>query len=157
MHNKPIYLIFHHSELARPHGIEEVRLWHTAPKLKDGEIPKPGKVYGNGWRDVGYHWFLRKDGTLEAGRNESTSGAHCYGYNRKSIGVCFEGDMDVEDWTKEQTLIFLLLTKDLLARYPITIDNVKGHNECGSPKTCPGTNIDCDRVRNLLRLYMYLN
>ena len=157
MRNNPTYIVFHHSELASPHSIKDVKLWHTSPKLRVGETPEPGKIYGNGWRDVGYHRFLRKDGSIEKGRDYETPGAHCWGYNRKSIGICIEGNMDFQNWTKEQTLSFMRLTKDLLARYPITIDRVRGHNECGSSKTCPGTNIDCERIRNLLRLYMYLN
>ena len=157
MQNNPTRIIYHHSELSSPHDIEDVRLWHTAPKLKNEEKKIPGKIYGNGWDDVGYHWFIGKNGLLQKGRGELIAGAHCYGYNRSSIGICLEGNMDVEEWTKEQMLIFLRLSKDLFGRYPITIEKVGGHREYGSPKTCPGTKIDCERVRNLLRLYMYLN
>ena len=55
---------------ATPEGrdvtINEVRDWH---------------VNDNGWRDVGYHFLIRLDGTVEEGRPIEQTGAHCYGNN----------------------------------------------------------------------------
>lgn len=57
-------------------GAEEIRDWH---------------VNGNGWSDIGYHFIIRRDGTVEAGRNISRVGAHTKGHNITSIGICLVG------------------------------------------------------------------
>ena len=51
-----------------------------------------------GWSGVGYHYYIRQDGTLELGRDLDNDGniieeigAHVGGYNSKSIGICWEG------------------------------------------------------------------
>lgn len=50
----------------------------------------------NGWAGIGYHYYITKDGTIWAGRPDNTVGAHASGGNSDSIGICFEGDYDVE-------------------------------------------------------------
>jgi N-acetylmuramoyl-L-alanine amidase len=50
----------------------------------------------NGWSGFGYHAYIRKDGKVYSGRPFGTQGAHCLGYNHNSIGVCFEGNFEVE-------------------------------------------------------------
>ena len=57
-------------------GAKEIRLWHTRD---------------NGWRDIGYHGVIRRDGTLESGRPLDQVGAHCTNYNSTSIGICLVG------------------------------------------------------------------
>jgi hypothetical protein len=44
-----------------------------------------------GWSGIGYHNVIRLNGTLEHGRSLSQPGAHAYGYNKNSIGVCLIG------------------------------------------------------------------
>ena len=61
-------------------GAETIREWHTLPKPK-----------GRGWSDIGYHWVIRRNGTVEAGRSEERAGAHAKGYNQDSIGICLIG------------------------------------------------------------------
>lgn len=58
--------------------IETIRLWHK----------------NKGWRDVGYHYYIRKDGTVEIGRPIDEPGAHVRGHNANTIGVCYEGGLD---------------------------------------------------------------
>lgn len=41
----------------------------------------------NGWAGIGYHYIIRKNGTIERGRPQNTIGAYCYHYNRTSIGI----------------------------------------------------------------------
>ena len=47
-----------------------------------------------GFRDVGYHYVIRLDGTIEMGRPIEEAGAHVKGYNDHSIGVCYIGGLD---------------------------------------------------------------
>ena len=56
--------------------IHDIRKWHTDPK-----------PHGNGWRDVGYHYVVLLDGTIQIGRQLEVLGAHVKGYNRNSIGI----------------------------------------------------------------------
>lgn len=140
--NRPESIVFHTAGTEGEYDIAAIRRYHVETK---------------GWSDVGYHWFIRRDGTRQKGREEYVEGAHCKhgGMNRKSIGVCFEGHHDLEQLTYEQVLSFLQLVKELFSRYPsMTIANVIGHREAGSPKTCPGTLVDCDRIRGLIRIYI---
>ena len=153
MLNRPTWLILHHSEATYPHDIEEVRLWHTLPKPPKGEKPISG-VHGNGWNDVGYQYFLRKSGERQKGREEWVKGAHTWRYNGQSIGVCMEGNFDIEVPTYEQVLEFLNLCANIMKRHPmITPDRIRGHRECASRKTCPGINVDLDRLRQLVKTY----
>ena len=56
----------------------------------------------NGWAGIGYHFYVRKDGSIYRGRPIDRMGAHCEGHNNHSIGICFEGNFDSEAMTAEQ-------------------------------------------------------
>lgn len=47
-----------------------------------------------GFRTVGYHFYIKKDGTVFKGRELEEIGAHAKGYNRFSVGICYEGGLD---------------------------------------------------------------
>ena len=132
--------VFIHCSATMPHldiGVEEIRRWHKA----------------RGWRDVGYHWVIRRDGTVEQGRSESQVGAHARLHNRHSIGVCLVGgiseDMEPEaNYTDAQWESLETLVGDLMDRYELWSSHVRGHNEV-STKACPCFNVS-DWVRNTL-------
>ncbi|WP_246164157.1 N-acetylmuramoyl-L-alanine amidase [Xanthovirga aplysinae] len=91
-----------------------------------------------GWRCIGYHYVIRRDGTIEVGRTEDNQGAHCKGQNRNSIGICWVGGKGEDNRTKAQTESLKKLLKSLRARYKgITIH---GHNQF-SEKTCPNFDV----------------
>lgn len=76
-----------------------------------------------GFSSWGYHYYVRKDGSIEKMRDESEPGAHAYGHNRDSIGLCYEGGLDVNGRpadtrtaTQKRTLVALL--RSLRADYP---------------------------------------
>lgn len=132
--NKPEYIIIHTAAFRGHADIDEVRRWHLE----------------RGFSDVGYHYYIRRSGELQKGREENVAGAHCRnrGMNRKSIGVCFEGDGDHEYWTIHQWNAFYLLVGSLATRHAIAVEDILGHRETGSPKTCPGNLVDMDQVRS---------
>ena len=70
-------LILHHAA-AKTCSADDVHRWHLQ----------------NGWVGIGYHFFVRKDGSVYRGRPENAIGAHTVGYNSVSIGICFEGNFD---------------------------------------------------------------
>ena len=43
-----------------------------------------------GFYDIGYHFYIRKDGTMTQHRKLLEVGAHARPYNRCSIGICYE-------------------------------------------------------------------
>lgn len=47
-----------------------------------------------GFLDIGYHFVIRRDGTVEPGRDVDVVGAHVQGYNHDSVGVCLVGGID---------------------------------------------------------------
>ena len=47
-----------------------------------------------GFRSIGYHFVIRLDGTIEPGRDVALDGAHCTGWNHRSIGICYIGGLD---------------------------------------------------------------
>lgn len=100
-------------------GAKEIRRWH---------------IDGNGWRDIGYHYVIRRDGTLERGRSEQTPGAHASGYNTESLGICMVGGKPDCNYTAAQWECLEYVVRDLLKRY--TGSEVIGHRDV-SPKPCP--------------------
>ncbi len=47
-----------------------------------------------GFRGIGYHYYITKDGTIYPCRSEDQPGAHALRYNAHSIGICYEGGLD---------------------------------------------------------------
>ena len=50
-----------------------------------------------GFKSIGYHYYITKDGVVYPGRPESEVGAHARHYNAHSIGICYEGGLDEND------------------------------------------------------------
>ena len=48
-----------------------------------------------GFADIGYHYYITRDGVVHAGRPLYQVGAHATGYNAHSIGICYEGGLDI--------------------------------------------------------------
>ena len=97
-------------------------------------------VKGNKWSDIGYHYIVRLDGSMEYGRPLEVPGAHCKGHNKNSIGICYIGGMDksMECWedtrTPKQTKSLLELLKVLKKFHPEA--KIHGHRDF-SKKDCP--------------------
>ena len=96
-----------------------------------------------GWRGIGYHYVIRRDGTLEVGRDELEVGAHAKGHNGYSIGICMVGGINklrkpMPNFTAIQWTALLDLIDNLISRYPSAA--VIGHNEI-SNKACPSFDV----------------
>ncbi len=90
-----------------------------------------------GWSGIGYHFVVRKNGTIERGRPENKTGAHASGHNYDSIGVCFEGNFETEAMYPAQLRAGQELLAYLKKRYKI--QKIQCHREVGST-SCPGRN-----------------
>lgn len=133
--------------------IEDITNWHVNPKKLKGEKYRyKGIVYnnkeclpkkvrdekGNGWSDVGYHFVVLLDGTIQVGRQLKNIGAHCYGHNKHSIGICYIGGAKGKDTrTNAQKKSLLKLNKQMNKMFPESV--VCSHSEF-SVKTCPNFN-----------------
>lgn len=86
-----------------------------------------------GWSDIGYHYIIRLDGTIEHGRPEAKQGAHVRGYNRNSIGISYIGGIDKDTLapkdtrTDAQRVAMVCLLKDLKKNYPKA--KIVGHRD----------------------------
>ena len=94
-----------------------------------------------GWKlGIGYHYVVRRDGTIEPGRPEEQIGAHCLNHNAHSIGVCYEGGLDIrgqpaDTRTAEQKQAMRQLLEELHGRYPRAL--IVGHHDLNPGKPCP--------------------
>jgi len=96
-------------------------------------------VVDNGWSDIGYHWYIKFDGTVHACRPESYEGAHCKTVNNKSIAICIEGGYGgVNNFTDIQ----LEALMHLIEEKKLTYDNaaVVGHGHFDD-KACPSFSV----------------
>lgn len=100
----------------------------------------------NGWSGIGYHYFVRKDGSIYRGRPEWALGAHVSGMNNCSLGICAEGDYDKEQaMPAAQKSAIIALIKDVKSRYPQA--KIVGHRDIGS-SDCPGRFYPLDYFKN---------
>lgn len=93
-----------------------------------------------GWKGIGYHYVVYRDGSVHTGRNIGEIGAHCTGQNANSIGVCYIGGLSADGKTAkdtrtpEQKKALRDLVKHLQTKYPNA--TIHGHNEFAN-KACP--------------------
>ena len=100
-----------------------------------------------GFKDIGYHFYVRRDGTLTQHRMLLEVGAHAKPYNRCSIGICYEGGLDEEGNScntltraqREEILDLLGILRRLFPRAKVV-----GHRDLPgtTPKDCPCLNVD---------------
>lgn len=95
-----------------------------------------------GFRTVGYHFYIRRDGTLTQHRKLLEVGAHARPYNRCSIGICYEGGLDAQGRpadtrTAAQKQRLKALVAHLKQLFPKA--RVVGHRDLpgATPKACP--------------------
>ena len=95
----------------------------------------------NHWKfGIGYHYVIRRDGTIESGRPEWMIGAHCLNHNAHSLGICYEGGLDIrgdpaDTRTPAQKAAMRTLLEELHARYPGAV--IVGHHDLNPRKPCP--------------------
>lgn len=85
-----------------------------------------------GFNGIGYHYVIRLDGRLEKGREIDLPGAHCKGWNERSIGLCYIGGLDenghpADTRTNVQKRVLYQVIMDLQREY--TILQVLGHRD----------------------------
>lgn len=133
MGHSPIkYIVLHYSATYPDQDldVDDIRKMHKA----------------RGFNDVGYHYVIKRDGTVQKGRADSAVGAHVAGHNTGSLGICCIGGIEratgpnkgVDNRTQAQKDATVLLVQDLLRKHPNA--KVVGHRDLG-PTQCPGFDV----------------
>ena len=125
-------------------GVEKIKEWH----VKD-----------NGWDDVGYHFIITRDGTIEPARPEDMQGAHAPRVNDRSVAICLIGGSDANggwsnNFTDEQWVTLKALLLNLTKKYEIK--KIIGHYQVDDKKECPSFNVPDYLEENNLQEYIYI-
>ena len=116
-------------KLHQDFDVEDIDRWHKE----------------RGWDGVGYHFVIKRDGSIQEGRELSKYGAHTKGYNKDSIGICYVGSHLP---TVEQIESIIILHRRFRDQMNIQWSDWYGHYEFAE-KECPG--FDMETMRNILR------
>lgn len=124
---RTITLIVLHCSAVRPDqtsSAEQIDSWHKS----------------RGWKGIGYHYVVRRDGSIELGRPIEEPGAHVVGHNKYSIAICYEGGLDAtgnpaDTRTPEQVKALRGLVEMLHKAFPKAL--IVGHHDFDSTKPCP--------------------
>lgn len=90
---------------------------------------------------VGYHFVITRHAVVQKGRKLEDAGAHVYGHNKHSIGICLvggvaeDGKTPEDNFTATQLVALYALLKEMRQVYPSA--EIVGHWELEPAKTCP--------------------
>lgn len=117
-------------------------LHHAAASVCDAKTIHEWHL-NRGFSGIGYHFLVRKDGTIERGRAENLVGAHAAGNNSNSIGICFEGNFETETMGEAQKNAGKELVEYLKKKY--SISTVVRHKDLAAT-ACPGKNFPFEEI-----------
>lgn len=115
-------------------GVKEIEAWHKSPPMN--------------FNAIGYHFVIRRDGTIENGRSVDEVGAHARGHNDLSVGICLVGGVERDgkklvaenNFTLEQFNSLRYLLRDLDRQFKFL--RVVGHRDLpGVKKDCPSFDV----------------
>ena len=105
-----------------------------------------------GWRDIGYHYVITRQGEVQKGRPDDMPGAHERKINSRSIAICLVGGsppsgskearrgLGENNFTEAQWQRLGPLVDSLLAKHPNA--EVLGHRDVpGVRKACPSFDV----------------
>lgn len=132
---------------SNPRNIKEIIVHCSAtPEGEDYTVAQIRQMHlARGFSDIGYHYVIYRDGSINVGRAEAVSGAHCTGHNTISIGVCYIGGCpprSVKNWDRQgkdtrtpaQKMSLVKLLRELKKKYPKA--KIYGHRDFAN-KACP--------------------
>ncbi len=135
--------------------VQKIIVHHTSRTQMNAEECHEFHQKVRGWSGIGYNFFIEKDGTIVEGRGFHV-GAHAYGHNRNSIGICLTGDFDIELPTSSQFSSFLQLCHHIMRLYNLEPHQVIGHRElAGVKKSCPGLLFNVNQMRDDIKGYIH--
>ena len=95
----------------------------TPPTMDIGAAEVDRMHRARGFNGIGYHYVIRRDGKVEAGRPVDQIGAHVAGWNSVSVGISLVGGVDArgraeDNRTEAQMASLVPLFQKLLGKYP---------------------------------------
>lgn len=128
-------------ELTKRNKTDTIILHHA---VYNGTVNGIHNIHLNkGWSGIGYHFYIRKDGSIYRGRPEEMVGAHAYGFNSTSIGICFEGNFEIDIMSELQIQSGNELVNYLKDKWKLI--KVIKHKEVNAT-ACPGKNFPFDKI-----------
>lgn len=119
-------LVIHHTGNPKDDNI-------SAESLHESHLNK-------GWAGIGYHFVIRKNGSIELGRPMDAIGSHAYGYNSHSIGIHLCGNFNLAEPTNAQIESCAVLLAWLMEQYDLPVSSIVGHQDLDAT-SCPGENL----------------
>jgi hypothetical protein len=118
-------IVLHHAQASRC-TIVDIDRWHREDNHWEG--------------GCGYHFLVSKDCKIYEGRPIDIEGAHCVGWNHRSIGICFEGDFNQEKMSLGQEQKGIELIRWIRDKYKMPL-RILRHKDANPGSTeCPGEN-----------------
>lgn len=119
----------------------------TRPSMDWGRADIDRLHRSQGWFEIGYHYVIKRSGTVEVGRQLDRQGAHAARFNHLSVGICLIGGVTEDDhrvpednFTDAQLASLRTLLVDLKQRYPHA--EVLGHRDLPNvKKACPSFDV----------------
>lgn len=128
--NNPQYLILHHADM-------------------NGSVLDVNRVHlDRGFWEIGYNYYVRKDGSIWQGRPENCEQANCYNYNTNSVSICAEGNFMEDTMSDAQKQAIIEVGRWIEGRYGNKLQ-VKGHKELQATD-CPGTNYPLSEIKSAI-------
>ena len=121
MSNLPVKrLVIHCSATKGDVSAATIRKWHMSKNPP--------------WKDIGYHYVIRTDGSVEKGRAENVVGSQVAGWNKGSIAICYAGGIGkdgkpVDTRTPAQKDAMAKLVKDIATRHNLPATKIMGHRD----------------------------
>lgn len=113
----------------KDYTVDDIRRWH---------------VQGNGWKDIGYHYVIYRDGTVHVGRPLDQIGAHCTGHNAGTVGIVYVGGLSADGKTAKDTRTAAqreaMYTLCRILCDALGIKKITGHNQYAA-KACPSFDV----------------
>ena len=130
MPRKSTDAIFVHCSATKPEmdiGVETIEMWHKQ----------------QGWLAIGYHFVIKRDGTVEEGRPVDVVGSHVKDWNSKSVGVCLVGGINAKgqfeaNFTPDQMNSLRNKLEELMSKYPNA--ELMAHHSVAA-KACPSFDV----------------
>lgn len=118
------HICIHHSAVAGTVPVEHVAQYH---------------VENQGWPGIGYHYYVKPDGTIYQTQRLETMSWHVSHNNDYTVGICVSGDFTYVPPPQIQIDAASYLTAWLMQELKIPEKNILGHKEFPSNDTsCPG-------------------
>ena len=137
---KKTNLQYDYSQLSNRTKTDMVVIHHTGNPTDDDLSAEEinASHQAQGWTCIGYHYVIRKDGTIEEGRPHWTVGAHAYGDNDHTIGIHVCGNFEIGEPTQAQIESLAMLLANICYDYglPIDKDHVVAHRDLMATACC---------------------